>query len=73
MTYSFSLNRALVISAIVLVAVIMGTSTVAPVLADHDEGNGNSNDDNNRSNCKDGKQGKEGWNCGATNPRKGGK
>ena len=65
------MNSKIAITAIVLVAVIMGMSTVAPALGDHDEGNDKSNDDNtNRKNCEDGKKGNEGWNCGATEPRK---
>ena len=68
------MNKTLAISVIALVAVIMGMSAVAPALADHDEGNGESNDDNDeRQNCAEGKRGEEGWNCGATNPRTGGK
>ncbi len=35
MPYSIPMNRALIISAIVLVAVIMGISAVAPSLATH--------------------------------------
>ena len=66
------MNKTLALATIALFAVIMVMSSVAPALADHDKGNGESNDDNDeRQNCKDGppSNGEEGWNCKAGEPR----
>ena len=62
------MNKTLALATIALVAVIMGMSSVAPALAEHDAGNGEPQDEGPQ-NCKDGKQGERGWNCKAGDPR----
>ena len=61
----------LAISVIALVAIIMVMGTVLPAMADHDKGEGKSNDDEREDKaCKNGSEGNEGWNCAAKTPRK---
>ena len=53
-------------------AFVMVMSVATPAMANHDHGQGESNDSDNRQNCKDGppSNGEEGWNCAAGEPRK---